>query len=488
MSQDYVQAFAVLHEDTVRRVEQAARDLEELERQLDGGIEDRSARTFIVALKLMTESIRSVLKELDDRFRAATSDWGWSAGGPPGTNAAESAYNSVNNLARFMNHRLEVELQLLRLPRSEELDVVGIPLARMAKRLVPNAEVLFMPSLSKAGYRVDNYDTARVAKIDQTLADNLARAFGDDIKFLRFMHPASRRTDVFEHAVFAHEVAHAVITRPCAPGEDQDEDEGEEPLRPTFQTIATDAASAAHPIDDDRLAVLQRWFEELACDTVAFRLIGPAFLVAFCEVTALNRPIHGGAKLKDHPPASVRFEHFTEELAPFEVLRVSALAEAALKAYLESHKGTEPDAPPVEEQERAWLRAAVAAFRNSLDAMLGDLQLNPQQLIVDAPRVFALAERGVPPAERIFAGERNPPADGTWSEEFDWRSIINGVLLWHLDKHGPPNLGSGADRVDHRRRSVELAAAAIELSEFQRQARGLREQYGDMFVDSEPLG
>lgn len=475
MSDDLSSAFSILLEDTLRRCDQAAADLRELERMYTGGLQTRSYRTYISALQLVTETTRKLLETRRDAFA------------PQQDMALRSEiYELVRNVATTMPSELEGQIQLLRLPRSEELEVFAAPLTRLAKMIIVNAEVLFFPWTAFEGYRLETYDGERASQLALGIKANFERAYGGEIQFLKLRHPSPRRSDLFQHAVFAHELAHAAIRQP-APA---DLVHGLPPAsagQPTHTYASIAARSAPTGLPESPETLLD-WFTELACDVVGVRLIGPAFLVAFAEVTAANRSVEGGDRFRKHPSPAVRFAVLNEETGRFALGDHGDAVRAALDQYGRSHEGTQPQPTP-SPGARRWLDEALARFRApSLSRLLAGAEYSPHTLADDLPHVLRLADAGIPPAERIMAFE-DPPRQQleteAWSREIDWRSILNGVLFRYLREYGPSTVGANRNRVAGRREAARVALGAIELSEFQRQARSLRNQVRDFALPEE---
>jgi hypothetical protein len=472
-------AFSVLLDDTLRRCDRIAADLEELRALYGGGVAGRSYRTFIEALQLVNETTRSFLQDRRTAFASA------SAEDPVDPAAAarlrESTYDLVRNTADAMATRLEGQVQLLRLPRSEDLEVFAAPMTRLTKLIVTNAEVLFFPWTAFEGYRLETYDADYAKKLEpMSVGRNLRRVYGNNIAFLKLRHPSPRRDDLFQHTVFAHEIAHAAIGQPLPPDPGAPAAApGQRPL--TYLTGPAGMAPTGLPETTKKLVA---WLTELACDVCAMRLIGPAFVIGFAEVTAANRTVEGGEKAYDHPPPALRFEVLEDEVVRFEHEgRIRGLTKT-LQPYLRSHEGT-PTQPSPSSPARRWLSDALDRFRVQLDDLLvsSRAKYEPAVLARDLPVVRRAIAAGIPPSERITAFDRDAPAS-QWSREIDWRSILNGVLLDFLEKHGAPTATN--DVRSARRQAIALARAAIELSEFQRRARSLRAQVDDLRLPATP--
>lgn len=476
--------FAVLLEDTLRRIERVERALREISYRYRDRIEDRGYRAFVEALQLAAKGLGQLVAEREREFRADDR-----------YDKRLAAYQALGADATNIEEQLEEYLPDLGLERPDELDVFAVPLTRLAKRLVDNVELLFFP-WAYDGYEAQGYDYAELEKVDIRLADNLERAFGANIEFIRLRHPATRERDIFHHAVFAHELAHTAIQK-AVPREALDEESWpQDQPPPTFQTIGQASIGEVPTKDSKATDRLLAWFEEIACDIVAMRLVGPAFAVAFADVTSSNRPLEPPAA-NEHPPPAIRFRFLREELAEFGFEQGDDEIGELLHNYTESYSSESADdeIPGAE----AWLEQVVEKFRDHLPYLLRDQEYEPAVLQQDLALVFELADRGVPPSQRIIAVEDGPPGgsmgdEGEWSLPLDWRSILNGTLLWHLTTQGFPTISAEPvdanerreqaerkrERAHHRDYAAALTVGGIELSEFHTRARHLRRQFRDL--------
>ncbi len=455
-------AFWVLLDDTQRRCRQASDDLEALAVVPGSGVYERGRETFIRALQLVVEGTSRLLQEQGESFRFATTE-----------QIRSGLYTTVRNVAECLGPVLEGPIQLLRLPRSEQLEVFATPMTRLAKSVVPGAEVLFFPWLGAASYKVEVYNAAVAAKLLPSADVMFERAL-PGVQFLRLRHPASRTSDIFQHAVFAHEIAHSAIVRafPAVLRAQLPESEAEVPH--TFESAAMLQAPRSLQANETPERV-KSWFRELACDIVAMRLIGPAFLVAFAEVTALHRLSTPDGKPRMHPAPELRFEILGQELERFAGSRMPAETRAVLTSYASVHEGTYAEKPPSPITKR-WIDEALERFRTICLPTLIDPEMaeyRPATLDEELPVVFEALRAGIYPAE-LLLHLRDP--DGSWSRELDWRSIVNGVLLDHVTRHGLPTDISSETQLRDRRQANEMALGGVELSEIHRRARALRVQ------------
>lgn len=486
--------FAILLGDIERRLDRIDRSLHEIGRQYRGRSEDRSSRAFVEALQLAAQGMGELVRSRERNFLRAHL-----SADPDDLRAA--VYEDLGGQALSIEREIEYYLPSLRVERPKELDVFIVPLMHLAKRIVPNVELLFL-AWSSDGYETEPYDAEALERVDPSLAANLRRVFGEDVKFVKLWHPATRERDIFHHPVFAHELAHTAILE-AVPAEKLEPDDrpGHGDVPPTFSTVASDGVKLPPGLhrdsDNDDYRRLLSWFVEVACDIVAMRTVGPAYAVAFADVTSHNRTLERKHSSGQHPPAAIRFRFLREELAAFGFGEGSGGFGDLLRRYTTAYPSTvgEKDRIPGAEN---WLEDTVDRFRHYLPLLLGDQEFEPKTLHSDLDLVVDLASQGVPPAERIVAvdSRRRDSArgDGEWSEPLDWRSILNGTLLWHLREHGVPAVEPLPDeatarqaalrrrrqRAEHRKHAAQLAAGGIELSEFHGRAQRLNAQLGGM--------
>jgi hypothetical protein len=471
-------AFDVLYADTTRRLDRVAEGLAEVDRELGHGPEDRSYRLFVEVLRLAVQGARAVLVEK----RAEVGEWA--------DDSARETHRTVRNVAIRIGEQLEEHLRLLRIPRSPRLAVFAAPLTRLTKSFMPNVELLFFP-WAFDGYRGRVYDRRFVRELDTVLEENLDRLYGREIKFLQLLHPSLRTTDLFHHAVFAHEIAHTAL-RLRPPGDLVVEYEGRKgdgaatkaTGQPSYRNLATDAVPLPTELEAERGKLLD-WFDEIACDLIAMRLLGPSFLIGFAEVTAANRTLESGDRYRTHPPPGIRYAFLESELR--DRLLDGRMRERYGQLLVDFARSYEPpqsvagldfSSPSaasgdeaVEELEKAWLEETIEEFKGLVDALLPkEIQFDVATFNEDLPLIERLAAAGIPPAEKLGIATELPRDERLrWSQPIEWRSILNGVLLWHkAANQGEP----GSDR----ERAIKLALGAIDLSEFQREAQLLQRE------------
>ena len=451
---DLQAAFWILVQDAERRFDAAERRLEELDRSLSDRLEERSHRTFVELLSLLTANARLQVTERAGLFERNDDE-----------RLRRSFYKFVRNLAEQFGEKVESPLRLLESGRSEMIELFAGPMSRLAKQVVPDAEVVFLPS-TRSLYVIEPFTARDASKLLDDGGATMRRELGRT-QILQLRYPAARSDELFQHAVFAHELGHAALLQPlpAAPGETADE------ARMWETEAAGQLPSNAAEVRSGGAPALRNWFTELACDVLAMRLIGPVFAVAFAEVTAVHRKSEADGIRGSHPAPALRFAVLREELERFCALLPDDVA-ASLRAYAEVHEGTHGGEPPSAEAE-AWLREALARLRASLPELLGpgEAEYRPETLASDLPTVREAIARSAYPAERIVALEA--PSAREWSIPLDWRSILNGALLDHLARAAAPSADGLADGRRARSDATRFAAGGIELSELHRRSAGL---------------
>jgi hypothetical protein len=343
-------------------------------------------------------------------------------------------------------------------------------------------------------------------------------------------YPSYADSDTFQQCVLAHEVAHLVLQKPLEVGSTRRLDDlfrdqlhahgGIEGVRPDLvKQPAADSAESPPPIGEvaapgngktsnqrDEMAAaadselleaatkrLGSWFAELACDLIAVRAFGPAFLFALVDYVlprAHTRALTTGEHFRTHPPTSWRLAQLTEEARVFvqqaELLGGEAvLVKGVFDAYtaqIDLHRELEGAAEMVESEEEL-LEAALEHIRAVLPGLIGKAIYQPATFAQDIPIVFDKLRAGIAPVERI-RGRLDPlgndeVADGDeWSDAIDWRSILNGTYLFFAcgeSQKGP--LSANGDTAAQRDTDCRISRGAVELSELLRQMRDLKEQF-----------
>lgn len=464
----YAQPFANLIADGRRRCEAVDWALDEIAVAGRGRIEDRARRHFADALRLANKAARRRLDRTEDTFERLP----------------QAAYDNARARMKNFAQHIESQVEALRRPQHEALDVFAQPFSRMAKSFLGDVELLFF-GWALDGYWLHDDDVSSAQEPDSEGALNLELEIGEDFQFLRFWYPSLRQGDLFQHAVFGHELGHAALRG--VPSSAVLDALGVVSDTPSFANVATDAADQKHeqkgasPFDPDDRQQLARWFVELACDMIGTQLLGPAFVLAFVEVTSVNHDLDRGEHpdSKGYPPTKMRREFLGRCLESFDFGRLKPQLDRRLDDALASmlpHDEPDREIPGA----TAWMTDAVDAFATyCLPELLGEERLDCAALRADLAEMWALLDAEIPPAEKIVVTRQDLPANGTppWSTEYNWRTILNGVRLWLLARLAEhPEL----DALEERATALRLATGAIEMAEFHRRARVLSTQFDGM--------
>lgn len=457
-------AFGLLVSDALRRCDRTQQRLTDLEPRFRSRLEDRSYRMFANFLAMLNERLAAWIVGQREIF-TRTSNAG----------LRRSIYKLVRAATENMAIHIEAPVQLLSVDRHEHLKLFEVPMTRLTKAVVPGAEVVFLPWNQGAQYELQYLAESTAAEAFTGIEDSLDRLFrGSEILKLRY--PSVRDADLFQHAIFAHEIAHAAIARPL-PERLARSAERSAAGPATFESAA---AHGAPTTPNEDASLIGSWFTELACDILAMRMIGPAFVVAYAEVTQVHRQaVQSSDGRRQHPGPKMRFRVLQEELARFDTAGLTPGMREALSGYAGSHAGTFATAEP-SPQASTWLDEAIARYRQSfLPALLtpDQAEFTPERLARDLPLVLSGVRRGAYPAERLSSGRGS-----AWSTPIDWRSILNGVLLAHIEQTGPPAVAS--DHAVTRREAANLAAGGIELSELHRRALALKAQFTELHPEA----
>jgi hypothetical protein len=321
--------------------------------------------------------------------------------------------------------------------------------------------------------------------------------------------PARADSDVFLHSVIAHEIAHLAL----AP-HPSDADLEEAPLISKVFEETLQRYVSAKEIRSGEVLRLKKWFEELLCDALASRMIGPAFFLALFEfLSPTHQPDDEQVRdRKTHPPAARRLERLIAEADRF-FLGASdpslADAQAAMQEYMrllpDATEPTDPDQLARTKRDWRFLEDVLGQLDDHLDAVVGKARYWEETFQADLPLVWDKIGQRIAPAELIHgrgvddrarqggeaAREQNPdrlglapPPSTPWSQPLDWRSILNGGFLHWLHESNPEE-ASPKERREMRQKATHLIRGSVELSELHRQMIGLRDQL-DVLNDPKP--
>lgn len=433
-------------------------------------------RDDLPGLKVLVEAMLVLASEAErtvvQRGRAL-----WEDLQQEGANAAEAheAFRDrVGGLMNSIESAIPSPFQVAQQPHGREIEALVGPLARETARMVnhdgPSARELIFEPAADYGFQLSLLDELT------PLAKNFSAALRtvlDGLPQLTVIaYPSQLEAETLLHAVLAHEIAHIALHRRGPLGEPpraQDAfDVARREHRDTLRERLVEGAEEKEPDEEeiDRqvrtvLRRLRKWFEELACDALAVRLVGPAYVFALVGLdVASNRWKQLGAMAgeESHPGLAWRLRRLIPLARAYTDQGMDGPAWTALREALDSLQRDIPDEhDELTDIERELIEAAVgqldtAALIEILDPAGYDIGVLANDLDV----VWDKLEHDIPPAERIAArnhpDDSSPPSPDTvsledWSEPIDWRSIFNGCWAWWLAGRPVEGVGDGTHRL-----------------------------------------
>lgn len=389
-------------------------------------------------------------------------------------------------------------------------------------------------------------------------------------------YPVRADEDTLSHAVVAHEVAHLAMSRPTEGdtslremafervtadpemrrGDSAGEGSHEAHTRPALDPIPSSSQrpeNAAVDVDpplpanaDPRQASqaadttpassrsgegsdrpskrLKNWLDELSCDLLAIRMMGPAYffaLVEFAQPSAQVDHVPNSPGYDTHPSVVWRLQRMRKETESFLDRDLDSEAMRAVIRVFDEFSGfvelqdefTLKNISPQEQDERERVLRGVALIEERATGLLGHARFTRHRFVRDLDLVWSKLNQGIAPVERIRGrampegadlelpvvgpepnvpvpeGEPPEPPEpiaGDWSRPFDWRSILNGCYAFHLS--GASSHLEGETRItpERRRADSQMCRGSIELAEYLRRMLILRDQFRQIDILVEP--
>lgn len=322
-------------------------------------------------------------------------------------------------------------------------------------------------------------------------------------------YPSRTDGDTFQHAVVAHEVGHIALLEPSR--------------SPKQTTVRDQAFELTEPLLAEKTTTLERnkrlrnWLDELACDLLGVRLVGPAFYFALVEfILPLQQIDHvpGTQQYQSHPSVLWRLEQLGPEVEAYldresgaRGMRATVEAFDRFRLYVQMQERFVLEVSGEEEQERAALLVGRGHISENAERLLGGLedgkpggQYAREMFADDLELIWDKLDHGIAPSERVGGRTRGVSVDGSseqaelgleeelgeaWSTPIDWRSILNACFVYAI---------SGASKRLHedddgqlseqaRRRADNLMCrGAIELSELHRRMLDGQQEFGSMEI------
>jgi len=374
-----------------------------------------------------------------------------------------------------------------------ERDVTALiqPFVRLAKSLTGHegTELIF-ESGEHFEYEVwaDAFEEIRDGV--ETVAPSLEFGVDELPPFALVTYPGRADSETLLHAVIAHEVVHVGLVRKREEGDAQ---VGEAFISRFRHYVKSEAAAD----DETRASRLESWLNECLADSLALRIVGPAYFFALLEYLL---PTHisdaAGSRVDEsHPPPAWRVDRLCPDAESFFGDRKGRRGEAAetFERFLQLVP-TPPRSPTETEiEDQRLLEEMIGTI--DLDRLAGKATYPIDRFRRDLPLVWDKLEQGIAPVERVkgrrvpgrpaedkapaLAGDPDPDLPETdWSQTLDWRSILNGGYLHYLHKVlTPPGPAGAVIASEFREKANSLVRGSIELSELHRRMIELREEF-----------
>jgi len=218
-------------------------------------------------------------------------------------------------------------------------------------------------------------------------------------------------------------------------------------------------------------ARVNKWLEELMCDILGFKIMGPAFYWAFHEWLLLSHPfVYNVNKhaYKSHPHPALRLMlssqlaiDFLTSLAPTEdpkKLVTNAVQHRidALKKEQNIFKEKLPKGDSVIE----FIEGFAGYFSKLINNTDNSFHFREENLNKEIGQLFFSLENDIAPVEIL---QKDQGKGILWdSKPADWRSILNTAWIKHLEDR--ENAESLADRVEVRHDLEEFIICSLEAN------------------------
>lgn len=366
-------------------------------------------------------------------------------------------------------------------------------------------------------------------------------------------YPVRADEDTLGHAVVAHEVAHLALSRPSGAGEaslheqalgrvtsdasqtaDQPDVElidGRSPTTTPSQAARPDADGVPSPAErpptqhlttragaqgsgtDRHSERLKSWMDELACDLLAVRMMGPAYffaLVEFAQVSGQTDHVPDTPGYDTHPSVVWRLqrvrtqaEHYLDRDRDSEAMHNVVRVFDEFSLYVDFQERFALSVTEHERADRERVLRGVEFIDEHANELLGNARYTKRRFVRDLDLVWRKLSTGIAPVERIRGrpmsegelelplegvedlppmSEGEPPEPpepmaGNWSRPLDWRSILNGCYAFHLSAASARLEGEEGVTPARRQADSQMCRGAIELAEYLRRMLTLHEQF-----------
>ncbi len=523
---------APISEDAALLVTGARRRLNELRRRIATVADSSANREEETGVRLVIETCRQLIAGAE-RFVSRTE---YELGLEP--DLAIDHLRSIRTGIDAVHRAIQIDLDYLSRPALLDAEPLVRPFIRLAKLLTgPLDSELIFSAQDIDRYRVwpDAFTFAKANVKSFSRREAIAQGIQRLPTVAFITYPSYADDNTFQHAVMAHEVAHLALVKPLEKLRLARLDDlfevafaemgGITAVRPGTEIPSTeaapepghDAASAEtssgrvgrrQPTEDLRrtsgesaeevAARLKSWFDELVCDQIALRTIGPAYFFALIDYVlprAETRALPEGEQFRTHPPLTWRLRQLVPATHEYIVSNVGEAQEKIQGVFeqyvrlIELHDQLEGAMEHLDPQEEKLLVLALTKVTENIDDAVGEAIFSADDFERDIPLVWDKLAYGIAPVERVSgrsdaSGHLELPlasgddGDPVWSEPVDWRAILNGGFFFFASgasAEGP--LSVGGSPAQQRVADCRILRGSIELSEVLCQMLDLKAQF-----------
>jgi len=504
-------------ERTLGRLERLRGELEDLQRAYADREDLPGIETLIGAMLLVNSEIE---RAVGRRARQLADN--------PGPEADRAFRQRVGGYLDSIETLMPYPLDIARRPHGRDIEALVPVLTKLASSISGGRDLIFEPGVD---YEFRDSLIEKFVEYADGISADLAKVLRKLPHLTVISYPAQLDGDTLLHSVLAHEIAHLALLKvaggePTSIGEvginaSIDEHYPELQRELTGALASKDKSSPSEEQIAELLTKtrrrIKRWFTELACDSLALRMVGPAFLFALVELELSSNRWAQESQMpgyKTHPGLGWRVRRLIPAAREWFAADREGAAWTAGRRALEDIEGWLPEEhDEIGEVERRIIEQALGRLedqRTVTQALGASGEYLQGSFATDLEIVWHKLEAGIPPAERILSRSMPAPrvqrgriwramtwvrrADQAfprhveipklWSAPMDWRSVLNGAWVFWLDGRARSAPTPGEQRSlpippsatrdwrefnDHIRGTIELCGIHTHLSELRDQ-------------------
>lgn len=414
--------------------------LSQLEAQLEGLQRAHAEREDLPGTQTLLAGARLMLQETErvvvGHARTLHAD--------PSHEAQSRFRRRVGGLLASIERALPGPLYVARKTHGREIEALVGPFTELAAtNISPGRQLIFEPG---DDYEFESSLLDDLIEVAATFSNQLADSLRQLPQLTVITYPAQLDGDTLLHAVISHEIAHLALDRhhgePASIGSqlintslDHHFDRLLTELRSTARAAGTPTRGPKfHLLERDARRRIKKWFDELACDSLGLRMVGPAYLFALAD---LDLPTNRWAQRRGMPGYDTH---------PGLGWRLRRLVPAA-KAYFETARTSEPwmhgrealadleavipdDADELGVVERRIVDDALVKLEapETIEKALGlpGIYLKGD-FVTDLDVTWDKLVAGIPPAERVLSRSRSDASVETEDARQDGGDLSRGA-------------------------------------------------------------